>query len=53
MSLIKKIFEQQIDTSLSPQIKSMIFEILEEKAYNGDVYLRKNIEFIISILREN
>ncbi|ENW20316.1 hypothetical protein L313_0044 [Acinetobacter haemolyticus CIP 64.3 = MTCC 9819] len=53
MSLINKIFGQQIDTSLSPQIKSMIFEILEEKADNGDTYLRKNIELIISILREN
>ncbi|MBC9229071.1 KAP family P-loop domain protein [bacterium SPL81] len=53
MSLINKIFGQQIDTSLSPQIKSIIFEILEEKADNGDIYLRKNIEFIISILRKN
>ncbi|MBP8006657.1 MAG: KAP family P-loop domain protein [Acinetobacter sp.] len=53
MSLINKIFGQQIDTSLSPQIKSIIFEILEEKADNGDIYLRKNIEFIISILSKN
>lgn len=53
MSLIKKIFEQRIDSSLTPQIKSMIFEVLEEKAFNGDIYLRKNIEFLITILKEN
>lgn len=53
MSLINKIFGQKLDTSLSPIIKSIIFEILEEKADNGDIYLRKNIEFIISILRKN
>lgn len=53
MSLIKKILEQRIDSSLTPQIKSMIFEVLEEKAFNGDIYLRKNIEFLITILKEN
>jgi len=53
MSLINKIFGQHIDVSLTPQIKSMIFELLEEKALDGDIYLRKNTEFLIAILKEN
>lgn len=53
LSLIKEIFSQQIDTDLTPQIKSMIFSILEEKAATENSYLKKNIEFLISILQEN
>lgn len=52
MQIIRKILEQSIDPNLHPKIQTIIFEILEDKAQLADISQRKNIEYVISRLKE-
>jgi hypothetical protein len=52
MQVVKKILGQSIDPELRPQIQKIIFEILEDRAQQADISQRKNIEYVISRLKE-
>ena len=52
IQVIEKILEQRIDANLQSKIQIIIFEILDEKAQQANGAQRKNIEYVVSRLKE-